>query len=98
MRRVYLMYCGRQVCKPIPRIIISLVLLLAIVGSVSILNIAANLLNTGSVTGLVRFLVTAFTEAEVLVQALALALVAMLGWAGMDIARNTKLVTYSEPL
>lgn len=92
MRRVYLMYCGRQICKPIPRLVIFGVLALALVGSVSIVNVIANALNTAGFAGLVTFALSAFTEAETTVKVVSIALAGMIGWAALDTARKIHIV------
>lgn len=96
MRRVYLTYCYRQVCKPVPRLAIFMVLGLALVGSVSIVNVVSNALNTTSVWGLANFAFIAFMSTDVVVQVLSVGLAAMIGWAALDTAR--KLQFHIEPV
>ena len=93
MRRVYLMYCGRQVCKPVPRIMIGLVLALALVGSVSVVNVLSNAFNVAGFGGLLTFALAAFTHAAPVVQVVTAALAGMIVWAAYDTSRHFKLVT-----
>ncbi len=86
------MYCGRQVCKPVPRIMIGLVLALALIGSVSIVNVLSNAFNVAGFGGLVTFVMTAFVQAAPVVQVVTLALAGMIAWAAYDTSRHFKLV------
>ncbi len=98
MRRVYLMYCTREACKPIPRLTIALVLVLALVGSVSTLNVLTNALQVSGVTGLALFFLSAFAQAEPVVKIVTVLLAAMIAWAAYDASRHLKLVTKLESI
>ena len=92
MRRVYFMYCTRAVCKPIPRFMILGVLALALVGSVSIVNVVANALHANGVVGLLTFALSAFTDTSLVVQALTIGIAGLISWFVIDTARNIEMV------
>src|SRR5690348_5737838 len=88
MRRVYLMYCTRQVCKPVPRTAIFAVLFLALIGSFSIVNVISNVLSTGGFEGFVNLFVDAFAHTSTVVRVLTVALVGWVGWFLVDTVKN----------
>ena len=93
MRRVYTMYYMRLVSKPVPRAAIFAVLFFAMIGSISIVNVFANAINTSSLAGLFNFVVSAFANTSATVQFLAVALALWVGWFAFDTAQNLELVT-----
>ncbi len=97
MRRVYLTYYTREVCKPVPRLAVFVVLALALVGSVSIVNVLVNAMHVQGVGAFVSYLVYAFAGTQPVVQAITLALVALGGWFAYDTAQNLHLVPSREP-
>lgn len=96
MRRVYLTYCTRQVCKPVPRLLVLGVLLLALVGSVSIVNVIANAFNTSGIAGFANFILAAFLNTDATVQLVAVLSAGMIAWFAYDTARRFELVTTTE--
>ncbi len=93
MRRVYVMYCARAVCKPVPRVVVLGVLVLALIGSVSIVNVIANALHTDGLYGLGVFVMEAFTHTTFTVQVVSAAIVAMIGWFAFDTARHIQITS-----
>lgn len=91
MRRVYLMYCTRAVCKPVPRAAIFAILLFGIVGSVSIANVIGNAASITEFSAFMRFIVAAFTNTSLTVQVLSIALAAWVAWFVVDTAQNVQL-------
>ena len=98
MRRVYFMYCTRAVCKPVPRTAIFAILFLALVGSVSIVNVFTNALSTEGVSGFMNFLVTAFIDTNVVVQTVSVALFAWIAWFAFDTAQNIETVVTNKEM
>ncbi len=96
MRRVYLTYCTRQVCKPVPRLVVLAVLLLALIGSVSVVNVIANALNTSGIAGLINFIFSAFLNTDGSVQLVAVLSASMIAWFAYDTAKRFDLVTTAE--
>lgn len=96
MRRVYFIYCTREVCKPIPRLAVFMVLALALVGSVSIANVVGNALNVHGALGFVSYIAYAFVSTSATVQVMTLALTALAAWFVYDTARNVQMVTLGQ--
>lgn len=96
MRRVYLTYCYRQVSKPFPRLVLFGVLVLALVGSVSIVNIVSNVMNLQGAGAFVSYSMYAFAGTQLVVQVITSALIALGGWFLYDTARNFRIVPERE--
>lgn len=92
MRRVYLMYWGRQLARPAPRIIALSALAIALFSSVSVVNVFANALAIGGVYGITMFAVAAFANTTLFVQAVTTGIVASIAWFFADTAKKVKTV------
>lgn len=92
MRRVYLMYYGRAISRPLPRLALLVGLALVFVGSVSVVNVVANALSTDGLYGFANFVIDAFVTTTPLVQLVSVGIAAMLAWFVVDTAKNIELV------
>jgi hypothetical protein len=69
MRRVYLIYWGRQIARPLPRMAAFALLALALTSSVSVASVILNALSVGGVYEVALFFVSAFVNTTLFVQA-----------------------------
>ncbi len=84
MRRVYAIYLARELKKPAPRVILLAALGTALISSVSIGNIAANVWQVRGIGQLAFFALSAFAATTPFVQAVTVAMVGVLSWFTVD--------------
>lgn len=90
MRRVYVMYWGRQLARPLPRIAAFSALAVALVSSVSVVNVVLNALAVGGVYEMTLFAVAAFANTTLFVQAVVAGILASVVWVFADTVKTVK--------
>lgn len=90
MRRVYVMYAFRQITQPAVRAGVFITSIVVSLGSVSIPSVIVNLLSVSGLSGLFRFIVSAVTQTELLVQLMMPVALLIALWSAVEALRRSE--------